>query len=648
MADNLLSSSHQSWKLLTFPSDVLSNIVDRLPLISVLLLLETGDKRLSSCLRSFRTHLHLVRSQNRPQHFPIDFLSSWSGLVKLKLVFAEAHPLEYTYGLQLDHFPSTLHSLKLTVSKVAILDQLFTDTAHLSSLARLSILIFDRKNSVGRSFVARLGRFIQRSPLQSLVTTQQNQQFDEILLYLPPTLTELRTGINSLPSVPFVLPQHLSILELTISFPWDLMRPFLPASITELKLSCTTAAQLDSVWKGLPPTLETLRSSHAPTLTRDIALSLPRTLTYLSVFRTAFDGDAFATLPRGLKLFEANECSSPSLLKLSELPSSLTSLDARLRIERSEWKHLPRGLNHFPMSFPIFPSDVSYVPFLPPALKVLRFSGVSLDLLNAIPGKDAKEMINIVPRTPVPDDVFPALAAYTSLDYLSITYPTSPDVLKYIQAPIEQLTLYLSCSPEAASSVLPTICLPDSCHRTLKRLVILAIGSSEVHDEPTTSINAMLSSTLITSWMSSLPSTLNALELTLVIDPEVLAALPPTCSSLQCQFSFPSFSVSKLKYLPDTLESLTVAIMDGKNKILKTSVNEMADSLPRELLALELSKVSIMDIEEDAQTVPAALMPLFAKCPFICFFLTPNDKLNSNFQTALKALRAGNLTVSTP
>ena len=519
----------------------------------MLLLTEIGNKRILQRVRGNLRHLHLQRTQIRPQQISETFISSWSGLYGLKIDAINPRQ-DGTYSIRFNKLPSTLLSLSMTLFTKDLIafinpatDLKLASTSHPTIPPHLTCLQIRFMDSATRilpdEHFEPIGRWIQQFPLSHL---RLGRIPLSIVHYLPSTLTfveldlQLSTSEVNLFRNTFSLLSSLTSLQLNSDSQLKWSEGAIPSSVTHFSLPKENYLSSENeAWHFLPPHLTSV-NIQSP-IDANIVSKLPQTLQSLSALN--IDEAAIPLLPKSLTYLSCSRFGSDHLKDPSILPKSLISLHVPLIIAPRQWACLPRGLKHFHTQTLNPGMSIDLLANLPPLLSHLAILQATTELLRSLPCSQSLTELHLLDSACLTE-----IGLFSSLTTLYVDFIFDWELLSLITAPLKHLSL------RAIPDLLEGFKLPSSCAFTLIRLRFTSKKDPQYER-------------LTLPWISSLPHSLEELyfpSASFHIPPSVLSHLPKTCIKVEFGIIVEHFDYSELAHLPHTLQQLSIWLLQAQ------------------------------------------------------------------------------------
>ena len=643
-------------KLPNLPQQIWSQILDFLPLSSVLELTVCGDRNFINHIGRSLRRMRLVRTQFRALKFPTDFLRLYSNLRELSIEVPDS-TYEGPDRLSVSLLPSTLRSLSLKIKSlkfsrffhtVAASSALAPSTPQFTDLTELKIQyckvkVTDANLVLEKDDSSIIGEFLQNTPLSTLRISLI--EVDPVILsYLPPTMNFLdltlkfgpHDAVLSLPPLP-----HLSTLFLSSNSDYIWNGPLIPPKVTALSLQPNM--ERVNLFGELPTHLLSLSLPKHTLDGKDMSL-LPPSLTSLEI--AELDADNLSCLPRTLTSFAGFFCRLFQLEDALTLPPSLKQLSGLERVSMKQWAHLPRCLRGYPLdadqclSLDLEDEDLHWLSHLPPAIVNIRLHHPTIDSLSAIPGPQNVRRLELVLSSGNVSFMKP-LVLFESLEYLKIELSGNPydndefsmpkinhSVLPLLTAPLKHLEIILICG------VLENFRLPASCQTTLETLII-----NSCHWERNRK----------SDWfpqLRSLPSTITSLSIDFALDEGYLTVFPPTCTNLTFGlFIHDSFSFKQLQQLPRNIQGLSINFESGSRVTMETQLSDILDSLPHCIrrfkctLGMFVSGVYLKEYTSPSTDLVSIILPHYDHLPFLQDFKLPNREYTFALMMAMQKVQ---------
>ena len=596
LASNTASESHT---LASFPTEIWSSLLRLLSLRDILVLTETGSKRVSQHIRSCVRSLHLSRSRIIPQRISPSFILKWHGLHNLNIDCIRSSS-EEDYCIRVNMLPPTLRSLTMTLPADSLLqfinplsDPHLDSTSQYNYLPNLTELNITIMLSLAVDLLVEadytpFGRWLQKLPLTSLHQTSYSLP-PQFIAYLPASLTSIKLKLESgfdesiseedslkLPSSTFSSFSSLSTLHLHLASDFDWDEGVIPSTVTNLKIAAFS--ELPNLLYQLPPNLVSMDMSTC-VIDSTTAPLLPRSLKSLTFANIT--NSALPLLPPSLTELRCAVSRRRYNFDPIVLPRSLITLNLSLQMMPAVWKNLPKSLERCSFRFPpIDPVHLELVPHLPPSLTSITLHKPTYDLIRALPCQSAvKELIlsrQSLDKSPL-EHCLAELVNFCSLTRLNLDVDADLSQFSLLNAPLEYLSLFV------LEHRMNDLVFPASCLRSLKELFFHRRTKSEVR-----SIKSL-------PWLPSLPTSLERLTIkNMCLDPSSLSTLPASCHRLEFETLLELFEFSQLKQLPQTIRDLKVFILECASSddleddtpvlpTFETFLSEILSSLPHQI-----------------------------------------------------------------
>ena len=658
---DLASTSTVEWHTLGFfPPEIWSLLLDSLSLREVLLLSETGDKRVYKRVKSGLQRLELCRTQIIPQRISPTFISSWNSLIELNL--DGIHSLsDGSYSIHVNMLPPSLRSLEMIIKRPSDLSQFLapltdpqlTATCFEPYLPHLTKLQIDNQGTtlvldIDKALYEPFGHWIQKLPLLDL--TLSFMRFPpEIVLYLPTTLQsialKLTSKIDSTNQTQFLLESYLpssslTCLHLSLDMSVDWSKIVIPSTVTDLDVSEPPHVDQSKLWHFLPPHLVSLHIKDSTLIDVGIASQLPQTLQSLT-FDT-IDKAAIAFLPRSLTSLKAHNSNLNFSFDPILLPPSLTHLQMDLYVPPENWKSLPRGLTEFDYQNSFVQPLIAHISSLPPSLTNLVLEDPVSELIQALPCQRTIESLRIYGSGSYSlNNCISLLTNFSSLSTLQIMIDADLSQLSLLNAPLHTLMI------DAEESRLSVMEFSPSCHRSLRYLVVAYTNRSR-QEQDTQPIPPP-------RWLLSLPPSLLRCDISRrFIAPSWLSHLPPSCRSINFAVDSTVFDYNQLSCLPQRLTQVGIGdvsdwAVDSDWDINyvpaqdlaapKISLIDLLNSLPRRIDYFSASLTKVQWMEPESTWVDIFSRCLSSRLSFLRTFHSGNPRLSKAFLTATNAVR---------
>lgn len=580
--ERLTMQSHKNIACLAI--DIWPSIIEYIPFKSLLLILETGDKRIQH-IRSAVRHLNLNRFQVKLASFPASFPQSWNRINSLTI---SGNNSIYQHLPTSSCLPSTLRCLTLymnpesTFKMISLLKSLVANTTETSMLTDLVLKreirsIFFDVDMVESDI---LREVVKKLSISSFVCNVG--VYASVVSHLPPTLIHINTHIYGIKnaSVPApVFNSNLLTLCLEIStFAVSWESPLvIPPTVTDLNIKLE---RNNAIFNNLPSGLLSLHLRGCFSMDVCSISKLPTMLTSLTT-GDPLDPELLSLLPVSLLTLKSSYAKG-TLVDPRLLPPALIHIDMYYFPDSSKWMHLPRGLQYVGGISQLAVNrlaDVPFLPNLPPSLTT--FSVVTLPtsvMLRSIPSHRVLKSLTIR-RFLLPSD----------LDFLSAFVPSKDDNVVFHSLK----TLYVNVLSYTVD-FMKDMYLPSLTHLTMLRDARFDDLSSIPVQSPLVSLelvcnehNRLTNDCLKSSLLTSLPASLKSLKLNNhIIDASQWHMLPQNLVNLSFCTPSKSFSFEQLSELPNSIETLHFELVSPGNemvRVLSPSLITILSSLPRSI-----------------------------------------------------------------